>query len=118
MWGFCVCVCVCGSTIDTPIHACSVYFASDTAVVGVSADPSEPFTVISPADGVYVDDCQPSRPLHCPGVYYMKRTLPSIQDIILKGNKSCSQLGPIDLSIPCSLPNDATTITPYTSIGK
>ena len=92
-----------------------VCFSSDTVLVGVSADPSAPFTVISPADGVYVDDCQPSRPLHCPGVYYMKRTLPSIQDIIteLQVNQSCSQLGPIDLNITCSL---STTKTPQPTV--
>lgn len=89
------------------ISAC---FATDTVLVGVSADPSAPFTVISPADGVYVEDCQASRPLYCPGVYYMERTLPSIQDIVLKGNQSCSQLGPIDLNIPCSLSTIATAI--------
>lgn len=75
---------------------------TDDVLVGVSADPSAPFAVISPTDGVYVDDCHASRPL-CPGVYYMDRTLPTLQNIItrLQVNQSCSQLGLIDLHIPC-----------------
>ena len=53
---------------------------------------------------MYVDDCQSTRPLYCPGVYNIERTLPTIQDILtrLQDNQSCSQLGPIDLLIPCN----------------
>ena len=52
---------------------------------------------------MYVDDCQATRPLHCPGAYYLERTLPTIQDIVtqLTNSQSCSELGPIDLPIPC-----------------
>ena len=52
---------------------------------------------------MYVDDCQATRPLHCPGAYYLERTLPTIQDIVtqLTNNQSCSELELIDLPIPC-----------------
>jgi hypothetical protein len=88
----------------------------NTVLVGVSGDPSAPFTVISPADGVYVDDCQPpSEPLYCPGVYYMERTQPSIQNIVtqLQPGQPCCDLGPIHLNITdvtCSSPTDGAVL--------
>ena len=93
----------------------------------MSEDPSAPFTVISPADGVYVDDCQPpSEPLYCPGVYYMERTQPSIQKILtqLQADQPCSDLGPIALNITdvtCSSPTGGKKhdpIFPRLSSGK
>ena len=92
---------------------------SDTVLVGVSGDPSAPFTVISPADGVYVDDCQPpSEPLYCPGVYYMERTQPSIQNIVtqLQPDQPCSDLGPIHLNIPCPTAMPRPTSTPCSEL--
>ena len=56
-------------------------FVSDAVLLGVSEDPLASFTLISPADGVYVADCQASTPLPCPGVHYVERALPIIQDI-------------------------------------
>ena len=82
---------------------------TDTVLVGVSENASAPFTVISPADGVYVDDCLPTKP-YCPGVYYMERAQPSIQGILQAG-QPCSDLGPIDLDIPCIMPTTTTTTT-------
>ena len=89
---------------------------SDNVLVGVGTNPLASFTVISPEDDVYVDDCQSTRPLYCPGVYYIERTLPTIQDLLtqLQYNQSCSQLGPIDLPIPCDIEENQ----PENTIGK
>lgn len=78
------------------------------------------FTIISPVDGVYEDgcglyedSCQSNMPIYYPGVYYMKRSLPVIQEIItqLQANQSCNDLGPFDLNITYTcLPLPTTSI--------
>ena len=82
----------------------------------MSEDPLAPFTLISPADDVYVVDCQASTPLPCPGVHYVERALPIIQDIFTRlQNASCSDLGDINIitvNFTCSAPPTPTTASP------
>lgn len=52
-------------------------------------------------------------PIYYPGVYYMNRSLPIIQEIItqLQANQSCNDLGPFDLNIAYTcLPLPTTSI--------
>ena len=93
-------------------------FVSDAVLLGVSEDPLASFTLISPADGVYVADCQASTPLPCPGVHYVERALPIIQDIFTRlQNASCSDLGDINITenFTCSAPTTPTTASPIES---
>ena len=57
------------------------------------------FTVISPSESIYLEDCHASTPFTSPGVIYFQKTMPAIQYLIthLQNISSCHQLGPIDL---------------------
>ena len=67
-----------------------------------------PIAIIAPDDGVF-GDCEAVSDKHCPGVHYVNRSLPDVQDILntLKTNGTCSNLGPINvttLGIDCTTP--------------
>lgn len=74
---------------------------ADVVLVGVSEDSSMPFAIISPDDDVFVSDCEASSAMHCPGVHYVNRSLPEVQDVLstLSANGTCRDLGPINITI-------------------
>ena len=80
-----------------------------------------PFAIIAPDDDVFVDNCEAPSDMHCPGVHYVNRSLPNVQDILntLRANGTCSNLGPINitsLEINCATPiNLPQTPTPSTN---
>ena len=72
-----------------------------TGAVLIGVDPVSltSFTVISPSESIYMEDCYASTPFTSPGVIYLQKTMPAIQYLIthLQNISSCHQLGPIDL---------------------
>ena len=85
-------------------------------IIGVDTNSSSLFSIISPEDNVYVDDCLSSRPLKCSGIFHFQKTLSVIEHLItqLSNNRMCSRLGGIDFD-PCSDPTMVVTATPTPS---
>ena len=89
-----------------------------TGAVLVSVNFSMTFTLVSPEDNVYVEDCLATKPLNCSGLYHFQKTrLPVLQSLIekLKTNPSCSGLEPVDFD-PCY--TEPPTTSSASTLGK
>ena len=86
-------------------------FSADDVMfaIGMGEKSSMPLSVVSSVDGVFIDDCTTNSSVQCSGVYYVNRSLVSVQKllVVLQTNKTCRGLGPINitaLEIDCSAP--------------
>ena len=100
--------CSCAIFIIDPIMMVS--FADNVMfAIGVGEESLMPLSVVSSLDGVFIDDCTANSSVQCSGVYYVNRSLASVQELldVLQTNKTCKGLGPINitaLEIDCSVP--------------
>ena len=84
---------------DILLQVTKLHLASGSVLIGVDSGWLTSFTVISPADDIYMEGCQASTGFSSPGAFYFEKTLPNIQYLVaqLRNISSCSELGPLDI---------------------